>query len=92
MPCTLCCEPFRMSDDLKPKLQLVWGALLVAAGVGLFFRIPQVMPQIRQIEYFAAVLPFIYFCFYFMAVFLIAGGLRKLYLNYKKLNSVNPPK
>ena len=74
-----------MSDNLKPKLQLVWGALLVAAGIGLFFRIPQVMPQIRQIEYFVAVIPFIYFCFYFMAVFLIAGGLRKLYLNYKKL-------
>jgi hypothetical protein len=74
-----------VDDDRKPKLQLVWGVLLVAAGVGLFFRIPQVMPQIRQIEYFAAVLPFIYFCFYFMAVFLIAGGLRKLYLNFKKL-------
>jgi len=74
-----------MDDQDKTKLQLIWGALLVAAGVGLFFRIPQVMPQIRQIEYFASVIPFIYFCFYFMAVFLIGGGLRKLYLNYKKL-------
>jgi len=34
-------------DDLKIRLQLIWGVLLVAAGVGLFFRIPQVMPQIR---------------------------------------------
>jgi len=74
-----------MDDQDKTKLQLIWGALLVAAGVGLFFRIPQVMPQIRQIEYFASVIPFIYFCFYFMAVFLIGGGLRKLHLNYKKL-------
>jgi hypothetical protein len=74
-----------VDDNSKSKFQLVWGALLVAAGVGLFFRIPQVMPQIRQIEYFAGVIGFIYFCFYFMAVFLIAGGLRKLYLNYKKL-------
>jgi hypothetical protein len=42
------------------------------------------MPQIRQIEYFAGVIPFIYFCFYFMAVFLIAGGAKKIHQNYKK--------
>lgn len=72
-----------MDDNLKPKLQLIWGVLLVVAGVGLFFRIPEVMPQIRQIESFAAIMPFIYFCFYFMAVFLIAGGAKKIYQNYK---------
>jgi len=81
-----------MDDDLKPKLQLVWGVLVVLAGVGMFFRIPQVMPQIRQIEYFAAVIPFIYFCMYFVAVFLIAGGARKLYLNYRQLKPGPPPK
>ena len=80
-----------MDDNLKPKLQLVWGMLLVLAGVGLLFRIPQVMPQIRQIDYFAAVIPFIYFCMYFVAVFLIAGGARKLYLNAKRPKSDIPP-
>jgi len=77
-------------DDLKIRLQLIWGVLLVAAGVGLFFRIPQVMPQIRQIEYFSGVLPFIYFCMYFIAVFLLAGGARKLYLNGRQLMLKNP--
>ena len=81
-----------MDDNLKPKLQLVWGMLLVLAGVGLLFRIPQVMPQIRQIDYFAAVIPFIHFCMYFVAVFLIAGGARKLYLNSKRLKSDIPSK
>jgi len=73
-----------MDDHLKARLQLVWGVLLVTAGVGLFFRFPEVMPQVRQIEYFVGVMPFIYFCFYFMAVFLIAGGAKKIYQNYKK--------
>ena len=73
-----------MDENLKPKLQLAWGVLLMTAGVGLFFRIPEVIPQVRQIESFAGVMPFIYFCFYFMAVFLIAGGARKIYQNYKK--------
>jgi hypothetical protein len=76
-----------MDENTKATLQLVWGLLLVTAGVGLIFRIPQVMPQIRQIEAFAGAVPFIYFCMYFMAVFLIAGGGRKLYLNGRKLKS-----
>jgi hypothetical protein len=83
--------PDSYMDDLKIKLQLVWGVLLVAAGVGFFFRIPQVMPQIRQIEYFSGVIPFIYFCMYFVAVFLIVGGVRKLYLNRQKLISNSRP-
>ena len=87
-PNTFCLST--MDDDLRPRLQLVWGVLLVLAGVGMFFRIPQVMPQIRQIDYFAAVIPFIYFCMYFVAVFLIAGGARKLYLNYQAAEIRHP--
>lgn len=80
-----------MSESEKSKLQMIWGVLLVVAGVGLLFRIPQVMPQIRQIEYFSGVIPFIYFCMYFMAVFLIAGGARKLYLYGRKPKAAGPP-
>jgi hypothetical protein len=79
-------------DYLKTKIQLAWGVMLVLAGVGLCFRIPQVMPQIRQIEYFSGVIPFIYFCLYFVAVFLIAGGARKLLIHYRKLNPDKTPK
>ena len=81
-----------MDQDRKAQIQLVWGVLLVMAGVGLLFRIPQVMPQIRQIESFSGVIPFIYFCMYFIAVFLIAGGARKLYLNGQKLIFNRPPR
>ena len=73
-----------MASDLKSTLQLAWGVLLVMAGVGLCFRIPQVMPQIRQIESFTGAIPFIYFCLYFVAVFLIAGGARKIAAHFRK--------
>lgn len=79
-----------MSDG-RAKLQVVWGVLLLLAGAGMFFRIPQVMPQIRQIEYFSSVIPFIYFCLYFMAVFLIAGGAKKIYDNYKRMQGSEMP-
>lgn len=81
-----------MDDNSKATIQIVWGLLLVMAGVGLLFRIPQVMPQIRQIEYFSGVIPFIYFCMYFMALFLIAGGGRKLYLNRRVFSARTPPR
>ncbi|MFO7708377.1 MAG: hypothetical protein R6V84_09405 [Desulfobacterales bacterium] len=73
-----------MDDNLKQRVQLAWGVLLVLAGAGLCFRIPQVMPQIRQIEYFSGAIPFIYFCLYFVAVSLIVGGARKLLIHYRR--------
>jgi hypothetical protein len=81
-----------MDENTKATFQLVWGLLLVTAGVGLLFRIPEVMPQIRQIESFSGAIPFIYFCMYFIAVFLIAGGGRKLYLHGRSLLSKSPPR
>ena len=68
-----------MPSEQRNTLQIAWGVLLAAAGVGMFFRIPQVAPQIREIESFAAAMPFIYFCLYFVAVALLVGGAKKIY-------------
>jgi uncharacterized membrane protein HdeD (DUF308 family) len=72
--------------DKKNTLQFIWGVLLVLAGIGLFFRIPQLMPEIKKIEQFA---PFIYFCLYLVAVLLIAGGARKVYTYVRHTNGEN---
>jgi hypothetical protein len=66
------------------NIQIVWGVVLVLAGIGVFFRIPQVMPKIEKIEQFSSVLFFIRFCFYFLGVLLIGGGAKKIYDNYQK--------
>jgi len=63
----------------KNKVQLVWGTALILAGAGVFYRIPQVMPRIASIEQFASIQPLVRFCFYFMGVMLIGGGVKKLY-------------
>ncbi|MDO9565829.1 MAG: hypothetical protein Q7J15_03720 [Candidatus Desulfaltia sp.] len=67
----------------KKTVQLVWGIALVLAGIGVFYRIPQVMPKIEQIKQFSSIMLFIRFCFYFLGVLLIGGGAQKLYNNYK---------
>lgn len=60
---------------------------MLLAGIGVFFRIPQVMPEIEKISYFTSALVFIRFCFYLMGVLLIAGGIKKLYRNFSKVPS-----
>lgn len=69
--------------DKKNRLQLIWGVVLLLAGVGVFFRIPQIMPEIKKIEHFAAYIPFIYFCFYLVGILLVVGGGRKVYQHSK---------
>ncbi len=65
-------------------MQMIWGVMLVMAGVGVFYRIPQVMPRIQQMDAFVNVISLIRFCFYFLGILLVYGGGRKLYENYRK--------
>lgn len=66
--------------------QVIWAIALILAGLGVFYRIPQVMPSIEQIPRFATASGFIRFCFYFIGIFLIGGGCQKLYRQYGKQN------
>jgi len=64
--------------DSRQSFQTVWGVALVLAGIGVFYRIPQVMPQIRAAGYFPDALGFVRFCFYFLGLALLFGGAKKL--------------
>ncbi len=81
-------------SDKKSNFQVVWGIALVMMGIMVFFRIPQVIPEIEQIGTFSSSIGFIKFCFYFMAVMLIAGGGKKLYRQFsdqkKDTDQVDP--
>jgi uncharacterized membrane protein HdeD (DUF308 family) len=71
-----------MSDN-KRTIQLIWGALLFLMGIGVFYRIPQVMPDIEKIEQFASMTTYIRFCFYLIGILLIGGGVKKIHAHYK---------
>uniref|UniRef100_A0A7C4RNG4 Uncharacterized protein n=1 Tax=Desulfatirhabdium butyrativorans TaxID=340467 RepID=A0A7C4RNG4_9BACT len=73
-----------MEPNKSHPVQLIWGMALVAAGIGVFFRIPEVMPQIRAIPVFADMIPFITFCFYLMGLVLIGGGGKKILRHFRK--------
>jgi len=74
----------------KSNVQLFWGVALVLAGLGVFYRIPQVMPQIEKIEHFSAIMGFIRFSFYLMGVMLIGGGSCKIYRHFKSTPESGP--
>ncbi len=65
----------------KKKIQWVWGVALIMAGLGVFYRIPQVMPKIAAMEAFAGGIGIVKFCFYMLGILLIYGGGKKLYDN-----------
>lgn len=72
---------FRMKEN-KINSQILWGIALLLMGLGVFIRIPQVMPNIEKMEQFKSVLPFIKFCLYFMGAFLSVAGIKKIYDQY----------
>jgi hypothetical protein len=76
----------QITEKKRPKstIQLIWGVALVLAGLGVFYRIPQVMPKIQSFEQFSAAIGFIRFCFYFMGLILIGGGIKKIVSYYKE--------
>jgi len=67
------------------QFQIVWGILLMLAGVGVFYRIPQVMPKLAELEIFTSIIPFIKFCFYLIGIILFGGGIQKIYNNILKI-------
>ena len=64
--------------------QGVWGVALALMGIGVFFRIPQIMPEVEKIEQFSSISLYIRFCFYFIGVLLVGGGSKKIYDSYIK--------
>ncbi len=77
--------PKNASGKHKALIQLIYGIALTLAGLGVFYRIPQVMPRIEKMHQFSSVMGFIHFSFYLLGVLLVGGGLKKMYDNYKKL-------
>jgi len=69
-------------DENKVVVQIIWGIALTLAGIGVIFRIPQVIPRIEKIEQFASMIFFIRFSFYLLGMLLIGGGLKKIYINF----------
>ena len=70
-------------------VQLVWGIALLLAGIGVFFRIPYVMPRVETIDQFTGVIFFIRVSFYLLGIFLVSGGAKKIFDYFNKVEDGN---
>jgi len=80
-------------DNRKNSFQLLWGAALTAAGIGVFVILPHRMAQIRQLrqaEPYDFDMLFLWFCFGLLGVLLIGGGLRKIYGQLRNSSGTSP--
>jgi hypothetical protein len=73
-------------NDNQRYFQLIWGAALTAAGIGVLVILPHRMEQIRQLRQagpYDVDMLFLWFCFGLLGVLLIGGGLRKIYNQFR---------
>ncbi len=68
----------------KKTFTFYYGLVLIAVGCGVFYRIPQVMPQIAAIKFFSEKLMLVKFCFYILGGLLVLAGGIRVFKNYKK--------
>ncbi len=67
----------------KKNFRFYYGILLIAVGLGVFYRIPQVVLQVETIEFFSQKIFFVKFSFYVLGGLLILAGGIRMYKNYK---------
>ena len=67
----------------KKNFGFYYGIVLVGVGLGVFYRIPQVVQQVAAIEFFSQSLFLVRLSFYVLGVLLILAGGIRIYKNYK---------
>ncbi len=68
----------------KDSIHLVYGIALILVGVGVFFKVPLIMQDVEDLEYFSSVPILIRLCFYLIGIILIGGGSKKIFRIYKR--------
>lgn len=68
----------------KQKLAFYYGIILIAVGIAVFIRVPQVIPQVETIEFFKNKIGIVRFCFYVLSFLLVLAGGIRVVKNYKK--------
>ncbi|MEE4364475.1 MAG: hypothetical protein V2J08_11105 [Desulfotignum sp.] len=67
----------------KKKFAFYYGIVLIAIGLGVFYRIPEVTEQVANIVFFSNKLLIVRFCFYMLGIFLVIAGSIRVYKNFR---------
>jgi len=67
----------------KKKFAFYYGIVLIAVGLGVFYRIPEVTEQVANIAFFSSKLFIVRFCFYMLGIFLVIAGSIRVYKHFR---------
>jgi len=67
----------------KKRFHFYYGIVLTLVGIGVFYRIPQVMPQVETIEFFRQKIGVVKASFYILGGLLVMFGVIRMYKNFK---------
>ena len=67
----------------KKKFAFYYGIVLIAVGLGVFYRIPEVTERVANIAFFSSKLLIVRFCFYMLGIFLVIAGSIRVYKNFR---------
>ncbi len=79
-----------LSNTSPFSSHIAWGIALAIMGIAVFFRVPQVVPELAQKFNLAAGQGFISFCLYIVGVILLGGGIRKIFLHFNPVDDDTP--
>ena len=66
----------------QKRAGFIYGIVLVLVGFAVFYRIPEVSEQIREIEFFSRKMGAVKFSFYMLGIFLVTAGGIRIYKNF----------
>ena len=77
------------SINKKNIIQIIWGILLAVVGASVIYNVPQKIIEIQNSKLSTFSLLFLKFSFYFLGLLLLAGGIKKIIDNYRKVINNN---
>ncbi len=70
------------------QFQLLYGIVLIAVGIAVFFKIPHVLPKVAELDYFSGATFIIGSSFYLLGGLLLLAGVKKILKNFKNTEDV----
>lgn len=65
-------------SDKKKSIRKIWGFALILMGVALVLRVPEIIERLKDHPVLASGGGFVSFCFYFISLVLVVGGVKKV--------------
>ncbi len=72
----------------KKQSQILYGIVLIIVGIGVFCKIPVVVPKLAAMDYFVNAVLVIEFSFYLLGGLVVLAGIKKICKYWKNTGEI----